>query len=682
MDNDILKAKHNVGDAHPSKPLVWTEYKPGKFDWRPAPKGAGGQKPAAPQSNGDATNTDKKPDAQGKGNKPASTQTTPAAGGGGKSLSDMSHDELVNYAKQLATPKLVDVVNSTNIDKNARKIAFAELKTRNDFDASKVTATDISIPKTAKVQYKQKPNVDIDVPDSWIVQKNGKRKTVTAAEVRKTYEGLSDDQLLTILNSKTIKDINRLQIAYEEAAARGIDESKIKVSPNLTSHWDRQEQISKIKNKPQTSNDDDDDDEGEIVDINTRGVDFSKLDEQFPDGDEGWRDPNDKRVSSFFNGYRTLTDRQRYDEYVNNKKRQDPDYVPALEQIQDLNAEYLDFLDGDASSFLISAGGAGVGKTWGFKKLCELLNLQPFSPKTKNNPNGMNPGDADYDWVVAPNIKSEKQLNEFLAAHNGKIILFDDNDAILTRQDMKAVMKTVNDNDPDSRLFKDPETGQMIKFTGKIACITNKSLDSLSEDEDGKAVLSRAKKLEVKMTVEENLEILADRYKDMKIDGLDLGDDEDKWREEVYKFILQNRDRLDPAKFTVRKFRDIMLDVQSSIRRKSFSGTSALAAKLVGTGRDWKKTALASLNKANDDEMNKEDEEEFGEQRPTKRLKKKIDELKKKNPKLAKQLFGDSAADNFESKEDFDTDNKAEKAVIDELSNSMTIDEAENILFS
>ena len=25
---------HQIGDHHPSKPWVWTEYKPGKFDWR------------------------------------------------------------------------------------------------------------------------------------------------------------------------------------------------------------------------------------------------------------------------------------------------------------------------------------------------------------------------------------------------------------------------------------------------------------------------------------------------------------------------------------------------------------------------------------------------------------------------------------------------------------------------
>ena len=36
MNREIEKAvTRQVGDSHPKNPdLVWTEYKPGKFDWR------------------------------------------------------------------------------------------------------------------------------------------------------------------------------------------------------------------------------------------------------------------------------------------------------------------------------------------------------------------------------------------------------------------------------------------------------------------------------------------------------------------------------------------------------------------------------------------------------------------------------------------------------------------------
>ena len=40
MEKNVIEKGHNVGDPHPSKPWVWTEYKPGKFDWRPVKAGS------------------------------------------------------------------------------------------------------------------------------------------------------------------------------------------------------------------------------------------------------------------------------------------------------------------------------------------------------------------------------------------------------------------------------------------------------------------------------------------------------------------------------------------------------------------------------------------------------------------------------------------------------------------
>lgn len=42
------KGKHKVGDKHPTKPWVWTEYAPGKFDWR-KDKEADGSKSSTPK---------------------------------------------------------------------------------------------------------------------------------------------------------------------------------------------------------------------------------------------------------------------------------------------------------------------------------------------------------------------------------------------------------------------------------------------------------------------------------------------------------------------------------------------------------------------------------------------------------------------------------------------------------
>lgn len=39
--NEDLEKAHQVGDIHPNGKWVWTEYKPGKFDWRPPKKRSG-----------------------------------------------------------------------------------------------------------------------------------------------------------------------------------------------------------------------------------------------------------------------------------------------------------------------------------------------------------------------------------------------------------------------------------------------------------------------------------------------------------------------------------------------------------------------------------------------------------------------------------------------------------------
>ncbi len=51
-------AKHNVGDLHPNGKWVWTEYKPGKFDWRGIPKD--GKTNKAPKTKVEKKSDDKK----------------------------------------------------------------------------------------------------------------------------------------------------------------------------------------------------------------------------------------------------------------------------------------------------------------------------------------------------------------------------------------------------------------------------------------------------------------------------------------------------------------------------------------------------------------------------------------------------------------------------------------------
>lgn len=604
MNNEIIeKAKWNDGDINPKNPsLVWVASAAGgKGDWRKVKKTASNAQPAAGGGSG----------AQGgQGNAPAQGGATPQP----KSAPAKGNDD----------DGQEDGGNKGGYKKPA-----------------------------AKVQYKgHDAKFDIPVPNQWIVQSKaqGVTKTAHLDKVMAMLEAKTDDDLLKVLNNHNLNRYQR-QIAYDLAQSRGIDENKIDTKGSLEDSWKKQETIYKQTHANKVSDEDDTEEDYEL-----NGITIDECEEfmkQFPNGDQGWREKNDKRVQKMFNGLNTLVDRQRYDSFLDFQKRQDPDYLAPQEVVCDLNADYLTFMETDMSPLFISAGGAGAGKTYGFKKLAEELNIKKLDE-------GDDPTTADWGYVNCGNPKSEKEFYELLKKYNGKdgsgrphILVFDDNDAILTGKQYRATMKTIADTDPKSRVFKDPDGNGMLKFEGKIMIITNKTSDGLISAagaegaEDVKAVLSRATKSDIQFTVNENMEILEDRYKTMGIDGLKMPPSvESQAREEVFQFIKANKDKLDPSKFTVRKFREIMVEVQNEFIRTQHSKNNAQIANLVGNGRGWQRKAMGVLNKAEELDIMKA--EEGVEATPAfkkmpKEAKKKLAEIKKKNPKLFDELFGKRA---------------------------------------
>lgn len=641
MNNEeIIEKAHKVGDPHPKgKNLVWTEYKPGKFDWRPPKKGAA---PAGGNSGGNAP--------AGGGNSGA--QASPQ--GGAKPTPAPAHGNDGQEDDDESTPK-----------SGYKKPA-------------------------AKVQYKgHDEKFDIPVPNRWTVKSKaqGVTKTAHLDKVMAMLEAKTDDDLLKVLNNHNLNRFQR-QIAYDLAQSRGIPESKIDTKGSLEDEWKNQESIY---NKTHAKNVAEDDDTEEDYELN--GITVEECEEfmkEFPNGDQGWREKNDKRVQKMFNGLSTLVDRQRYDSFLDFQKRQDADYLTPQEVVCDLNADYLTFMETDMSPLFISAGGAGAGKTYGFKKLAEELNVKKLDE-------GDDPATADWGYVNCANPKSEKEFYEMLKKYNGTdgsgrphILVFDDNDAILTGKQYRATMKTIADTDPKSRVFKDPDGNGMIKFTGKIMIITNKTSDGLisaagSEGaEDVKAVLSRATKSDIQFTVNENMEILEDRYKTMGIDGLKMPPSvEDKAREEVFQFIKANKDKLDPAKFTVRKFREIMVEVQNEFIRTQHSKNNAQIASLVGSGRGWQKKAMGVLNKADEelDIMKAEGVEATPAfKKMPKEAKKKLADIKKKNPKLFDELFGKRALAILDNDDEPSDDMEEEDTEKGNDFDSMSLAEAEELL--
>lgn len=503
MNDNISKARtavsRNVGDAHPKNPsLVWTEYQPGKFDWRNKKSSAGQKaKSSAPKSDDDGT-TKKTP------SKPSATQI---AGAKAKSGQAMNTAKLIDWASKTSDDNLVKVASNKNGNAQMRKIAYDALQAR-DYDMSKVD-TSGTLSQLLKM----------------VNPGDGNAKTAGNQKVAKT-------------NPNTDVDI------------------------------------------------DDDPDEG--------GNDDGEITEKW------YLNQNDDRVKKMFN-LKTKEGRIKYDQFLYKMKKKEPDYMEPVEVIQDLNEQYLEFLDNDEQRFMISAGGAGIGKSYGFNKIAELLNKKPYDPDTDK------PGDDDYDIFEAPDVNSGKQLLSILKAHNGKIIVFDDNDKVLTRADTASVMKKATAT-TGKRIVGDPDDiKQNFEFTGRIMIMTNKNLAQLSESEDTKAIISRAMMVsEIYLTVPETIEVMKSRFQDYEFKQaprLDDEEDDKAERQEILDLIIKNQKNIDPAQFTTRTFQEILVNKRKVDKANEKRKNSAFASLIGDKDKDWKEKAKAVLTKAEDDEL-------------------------------------------------------------------------------
>ena len=558
-------------------------------------------------------------------------------------------------------------------------------------DGGKKTATQKQDTPTPKITYKTKKPADgvvLEVPEKWEVKDSqGGLHEQHRDTFRKLYsdtEKKSDDDLLKILNNKNNNKYIR-QIAYEAAMARGIPEDKIDVSGTLENAWNNIKMKMEILSPKK--HDDISEEEMESYDDSVLGdLDPNKfLDDYFDGGkDDGWKNPNNPIIQREFNKLQTLSSRRQYDAMVDYLKRKDPLYESPEEVMQGLNQTMFDFIDSSKGSpILISAGGAGAGKTYGFNLLANFMELKRFDPK-KNQP-----GDGDYDYVIMPNdIEDEKDLMSTLAKHNGKLIVFDDKDKALVSGANKIIstMKAIADGDPKMRVFINPETKEQETFKGKLLFLTNKSLSTLNSDEDHKAIMSRARIEDVHFTVNENLELLKKRYKTMgdSMDAVDANEEKDI-REALYQMIISNSDRLDPQRFTVRKFTKMLEAVNKTIKANKEKENNDAASAIFGSKqKDWKRVAIQELNKAEDEEIDIEKAKKDFDMDESAAA--KIRKMYKKNPKVCIELFGKEFCEaalgkKIDDEEELETDEEVTKSFIDDLSD-MSLSEAEDLLFN
>lgn len=556
---DEIKKARQVGDQHPSKPWVWTEYKPGKFDWRPIKN---------------------------------KQQTSGSSGGSG----DDDDNAGGSSTKTPSKP-------------SAQQIANAKAK--------------------------------------------GQGKPMNSQQLAAWAQKTSDDNLLKVANSKN-GNAQMRKIAYDALEARGFDMSKVDTSGTLA-------QLMKMtgKGKPANASAGADDDEDVVAPTNrTASVDIDDNSDGDSDGtkitEKWYLDKNDDRVKKMFN-LKTKEGRIKYDQFVYRMKKKEKDYKDPVEVVQDLNEQYLEFLDNDEQRFMISAGGAGIGKSYGFNKMAELLNMKPFEE-------GDSPGDGDYDIFEAPDVNSGKQLLNILKAHNGKIIVFDDNDKVLKRADCASVMKKATAT-TGKRIVGDPDDiKQNFEFTGRIIIMTNKDLAQLSESEDTKAIISRAMMVsEIYMTVPETIQVMESRYQDYEFKQAprleDEGDDK-KERDEILNLIKKNQKNIDPAQFTTRTFQEILINKRKVDNANEKRSNPAFAALIGSKKKDWKEVALGVLTKA---AMN-----DFGEAEDTFE---KAEELEAAEELLLKGDAADDGVDYTQDEPDDEDDEfrKAEELLLGDI---------------
>lgn len=698
-NSNIIEKAHQVGDTN-AKGEVWVEYKPGKFDWRPPKhKAVVAYHQSKGQGVGDGGNQhqpSQQPQVkQPTGNKPqpqSQTQQPKQANG----FEDMNPDEIADFANSAKTSALAAVVNNKKIDQGVRLIAFNVLKKRDDYDKTAVDSSDlpgghVAKPKP-KIDYKtKKPEVDIDVPDTWTILVPGKngakeRKIVNASLQRKLYAKKSDTDLLKQLNNPKATWQNR-QIAYDEAAARGIKEDDIDISGTLQNKWDKEKRKHDYAESMSAGFNED---EATAVEVDLHGLDADKFMSEFPDGDLGWLNPKDPRVQKQFDEFKTKTARQQYDALKTMYEPTTPGYLDVNDKIGQMNEEYDNFMRYNTAPLLVSAGGAGAGKTYCWGEIAKENGLKELGE-------GDDPSDNDWGYVMCSDPDDEKDFRRVLAKYNSTyvnddgeecphILVFDDADKILTSKagPMKALMKKITDNDPKKRIFVNPDTGETEVFKGAMVVMTNKDVDALrAANEDNRAIFSRSIISDIHFTRAETMDLINQRWKTMGLGSYEKAfkrqfptkDEQIKVRKIVRDFLENNIEDADPGKFTPRSFIQVMTKVgpilAKSGKTKTVSGTVQIGAKV-----PWQAQAL-SIIKGEDDEFTEEGRVKIKDELLAKKKK-----MKKENKKKYDVIFGNKGIDYFlggNSDDDEKDETKTTKKAQD-IDLGMSLSEAEDLL--
>jgi hypothetical protein len=160
------------------------------------------------------------------------------------------------------------------------------------------------------------------------------------------------------------------------------------------------------------------------------------------------------------------------------------------------------------------------------------------------------------------------------------------------------------------------------------------------------------------------------------------GAEEQEVRKKVYDIIVDNKSKLDPAKFTVRKFEDALSAVDAELlsHKLSQSGNGFRAA--FGDDQDWEITKMTELNKGiSQIDIQKAYDYKNDKQIVTPETVATWKALYKKDPVKFVELFGEEIVKVIkETKSDKKSEEKEIKKAIENEFSEMTLEQAESLL--
>lgn len=423
-------------------------------------------------------------------------------------------------------------------------------------------------------------------------------------------QGTKVQKLRAFLQTKNVADLTKYatganndptlrQEAYDELVNRGEDVSKINLNTGKFKQMRETFGVSGKKVK-QVVDTDADDTSG---DGDSDAADGIPTDDDDVEGAHDWTNPD--WVKKKFGGFKTKQQRIDADNYIHKMKTNDPDYVEPEEVIFSLNKTYAQFFRTD-SPLMIASGGAGVGKTFNMHLVAKHMGKKAFNPETDE------PGDSDYDYVEAPEVKSDTQLVQLLKEHNGKTIVFDDADNVLKNADTMGIMKKATASSGTRIIGKKSSNKSTnvdpFEFNGKILFLTNMDQHDLTKNEHLNAIYTRALKTDIQFTKKEKLHMMEKLKHKTNFTGvprLQNKADDVAERDAVFELIKENIDKMDPDKFSSRTFKEA-LEIKRSIDQANemIEADPTTASLIFGDVKEWEPEVSKFLIKGRQENEN------------------------------------------------------------------------------